>query len=336
MLLKIIAITLSVLSLAASDLHECTAYDGTALRVYGASPPVNYLLYALDPDVMVGLNFPLRQRERPYLPKAANLPVIGGWYGQGRTPNLEVLASIRPELTIAWNYRGSFGRIAKTLDTLSLPSCSMVLDRLEDYPAALRTLGRITSREARGERLAKDFERRLADAQERLEAHRSAPPPRVYYAEGVGGLQTECGGSVHAELIERAGGVNVHACTPASGYGMEQIALEQLLLYDPDVIVAFEREFYKSVFGDPRFAGIKAVREGRVYLIPDAPVNWFDRPPSFMRIAGLEWMQWVLHDGRDERALRASLQEFFALWFGDAMSDEAVAMLLHPLGEAEK
>ena len=294
MLCKTLLVLLAAWPLFASEIGQCSEYDGRAERIYGASPPVNYLLYALDPQLMVGLNFPLRQREAAYLKEAAGLPVIGGWFGQGRTPNLEMLANVKPELTIAWNYRGSFGRIAKTLGKLDLDSCAMALDRLEDYPGALRTLGRISKREARSEVLAADFERRLGEADARRESHKGHTPVRVYYAEGVGGLKTECAGSVHAELIERAGGVNVHECTPTSGYGMEQITIEQLMLYNPDVIVAFEREFFDKVYGDSRFARLKAVREERVYLIPSAPVNWFDRPPSFMRIAGLEWLQWVL------------------------------------------
>jgi iron complex transport system substrate-binding protein len=326
----LVLIPLLLLQLSAAQLPECSEASIRAKRIYGASPPVNYLLYALDPSLLVGLNFPLRPHEEPYLGAVAALPVIGGWFGQGRTPNLEVLAKVKPELTLAWNYRGNFGRVAKTLGSLGLDSCALKLDRLEDYPEAFRTLGRITGLEGRAEALAADFERRLREAEARRMKQRAETAPRVYYAEGAGGLKTECSGSVHAELIERAGGVNVHRCSASGGYGMEQISFEQLLLYNPDVIIVFDPNFYKKIFRDERFARLDAVRNNRVRMIPNAPVNWFDRPPSFMRVAGLEWLESVLWPEETDEKLVDSLQAFFALYYRRDMSPEAVRALLYP------
>ncbi len=57
-------------------------------KVYGASPPATYLLYAVAPTVIAGLNYSFTSNERKYLrPGVDSLPVIGGWFGQG--PNSE-------------------------------------------------------------------------------------------------------------------------------------------------------------------------------------------------------------------------------------------------------
>ncbi len=60
--------------------------------------------------------------------------------------------------------------------------------------------------------------------------------------------------------------------------GMEKISFEQVMLYNPDVILVMENVFYKEVFSDPRWQRIKAVKNKKVYLIPNQPFNWFDRP----------------------------------------------------------
>lgn len=39
-------------------------------RVYASSPPATYLLYALDPALIVGLNFPLNETEERFLKPA--------------------------------------------------------------------------------------------------------------------------------------------------------------------------------------------------------------------------------------------------------------------------
>ncbi|WP_345976087.1 ABC transporter substrate-binding protein [Sulfurimonas sp. HSL3-7] len=333
---RLFLLPLLFLQLAASEMKECSGLPFVAKHIYGASPPVNYLLYAVDPSLLVGLNFPLRRHEEAYFGDVSGLPVIGGWFGQGRTPNLEMLAAVAPDLTITWNYRGDFGRIAKTLDGLGLVSCALPIDRLDDYPEAFRTLGKITQKEARGQALADDFERRLQAAEAVRLKHSGKKAPRVYYAEGPDGLKTECSGSVHAELIERAGGENVHRCSITGGFGMEQITVEQLLLYDPDLIIVFDPSFYKKIFGDERFSRLKAVKEGKVYPIPRSPVNWFDRPPSFMRIAGLEWLQHRLWPEATDGALVQSLKGFFELYFKRKMSPDEIRLLLYPRQEEKR
>jgi iron complex transport system substrate-binding protein len=61
--------------------------------------------------------------------------------------------------------------------------------------------------------------------------------PRVYLARGPEGLETGLQGSINTEIIERAGAVNV-AEGPEQG-GIAQVSIEQLLAWNPDVIVTW-------------------------------------------------------------------------------------------------
>ncbi len=268
--------------------------------IYGASPPVTYLLYSLAPERLAGLNFPPNARERRFLhPAVLDLPVIGGWFGQGRTPNLETLLDVDPGLVVTSAHRKGDGRIIDTLDRLGLATCQLTLDRLEDYPAAYRTMGERLGLPERGKALARYVEDALARAETVTGAIPADERPTVYYAEGPDGLQTECHRSWHAMLIPRAGGLNPHRCGQRYGFGRERIPFEQLLTYDPDVILAGNPALLDHIENDARWQHLRAVREGRVWVIPQAPFNWFDRPPSFMRVLGL---QWLLHRLYPERA----------------------------------
>ncbi|HOP41612.1 MAG TPA: hypothetical protein PLI53_11275, partial [Geobacteraceae bacterium] len=54
-----------------------------SLRVYSASPPDTFLLYALDPTLLAGLNFPIREKDRKYMHRhVLKLPVVGGTFGE--------------------------------------------------------------------------------------------------------------------------------------------------------------------------------------------------------------------------------------------------------------
>ena len=307
-------------------LPSCESLSVKAEKIYGASPPVNYMLYSVDPGLMSGLNFPLWEHEGAFMREVKELPVLGGWFGQGRTPNMEMVAAVKPDLVMVWNYRASYERIVASLKQLDIPACYMELNTLDDYPKTYRIIGKISGQTARTEKLAEDFETRLKHLRTVAQRHRDQAL-RVYYAEGVDGLRTECHVSVHAELIEESGAYNVHRCEQRSAYGMEQITPETLIRYDPQVIIVHRPDFFAGIYDDPRFKSLSAVRNKRVYLIPRIPVNWFDRPPSFMRVLGLEWLMGVLYP-EEKIDMLSSMKAFFKLHFDRVLEEREAAAIL--------
>ena len=65
-----------------------------------------------------------------------------------------------------------------------------------------------------------------------------------------------------------------------------------------------------------RKVGAVAVKDKRVYLIPYEPFNWFDRPPSFMRLLGIKWLLNLLHPDRFPVDMVAETQNFYRLFLG--------------------
>jgi iron complex transport system substrate-binding protein len=288
-------------------------------KVYATAPPASYMILALTPDMLAGINMPHPRSLLPFIkPASRNLPVLGGWFGQGRSPNLESLLQAKPDVVVSFRVGGSAVRwkIEETLQPLGLPVVGLNMDRLPEYPAAFRFLGKLLGREARAEKLARYAEETLA-AMKKLR-HGIPQPERltVYYAEGAQGLRTECGDSMHAELINLCGGVNVHQCKTSTVYGMETVSLEQVLRYDPQVILTHDPLFYKSVLSDPRWKNLRAVRNKRVYEIPRQPLNWFDRPPAFMRLLGAHWLALRLYPERYSLDLVSETRKFIALFLG--------------------
>ena len=60
---------------------------------------------------------------------------------------------------------------------------------------------------------------------------------KVYYAEGNDGFSTDPSGSQHTQLLDFCGAKNVAKVTLLPGYGMASTTLEQILLWDPDMIL---------------------------------------------------------------------------------------------------
>ena len=304
----------------------------TVTKVAAVSPPGTYLLYAIDPALLAGLNFPLWDSEKKYtVPGYRQLPVIGGLAGQGRTLNREVLLQVKPDFIIHWTWKDDAAnqKFLESMAAMPFPLVTVRLGSILDYPEALRFIGDVTNRKERGETLRGYAQTAIDQAKTLAAAIPENKKIRVYYAEGTDGLSTERASSFHAELIPLAGGVNVHQGEEMDHYGMEKISMEQLLLYDPEVILVKEPTFFTTVFTDPRWKNLRAVRDKRVYLIPFEPFNWFDRPPSFMRLLGIKWLLSLLHPDLYPVDMLAETRAFYTLFLGVELSEAQAREVLN-------
>ncbi|WP_085316521.1 ABC transporter substrate-binding protein [Derxia lacustris] len=300
--------------------------------VYGSAPPLTVLIHALDPALLAGVNFPFTEADRRWLPaRSAGLPVMGGLVGMGRTLDVETLLKEKPALGLAWNTR--FNDRARTEEVFAragVPVLFITLDNLADWAPALEFLGRATGRDARGKALAAEIRGALDRVNKAVAGVPQSAWPRVYYAESADGLATECDQSFHVEPIALAGGYNVLRCSPSSHMGMERVSLEQLLAWDPDIILAQEAAFMSAVKTDSRWQRLRAVRDGRIYWVPHSPFNWMDRPPSLMRALGIQWLAGLFHPQRFAFDLKQETRRFYKDVLGIELADADVGAILNP------
>lgn len=196
-------------------------------------------------------------------------------------------------------------------------------------PQAFRVAADAMGESARGEKLA-SYSSKVIDEIKR--ALKGVKPVRYYYAEGVDGLSTECDQSFHVEALNFAGGENVHKCQQNGLLGLETINFERLLIYDPEVIIAQNSFVYNQILYDDLFANLSAVKNKRVYLVPSAPFNWIDRPPSFMRVIGVEWLTHIFHGDVYKVDMEQRIEEFYQLFLDVKIDKKQIEDIL---GEQE-
>ncbi len=308
------------------------AVNQSIQRVWPAYPPIAYLLYALDPSLSIGWPGPLPASGKKYLRSGWDLPVVGGWFGQ-RTPNLEVLAAARPDLALVWDQSlEAAPRMAETLQKMNIPVVAIRLFRITDYPDALSFLGNVLGRKERAKALATYVATTIAEMKTFGDAVPKGKKKSVYYAIGPDGLTSDCDHMPFLdEAIELAGGKNAYKCETIDRTGGRKIDIEKLLLYDPDVIITQEPAFFSRAFSDPRYGRLRAIKERRVYMIPNVPFNWLNYPPSFMRALGIRWLALTLYPESYKNDFHQEMKSFFKLFFNVELSDnDARAILRQP------
>ncbi len=315
----------SVLLSVAVNAHEVVDMAGRRVtlpeqvkRIYAAQPYTHVLTYMVAPDTLIGHLSIIREEERHlFRPETAKLPLLGGSPGGGPAVNLETVLAAKPDLVLMkGNAASDVGRAAEKFTQIGLPVVFVDLDEIDGYPAAIEFLGRLTGHEDKAKRMADHARRALAAVDRAVASIPEDKRIRVYYAESADGLATECDQSFHADAIRRAGGRIVHRCLLKTHMGMEKVSLEQIIAYDPEVIVSNDPQFEAAVHGDPRWQKIRAVAEHRVWTVPRSPFNWIDRPPSATRLLGVQWLAARFYPQAYAIDLRREVREFHRLFMG--------------------
>jgi iron complex transport system substrate-binding protein len=299
-------------------------------RVLAAGPPASILLYTLAPEKMIGWVRTSSPAEKEFLAESVReLPEYGGLTGRGGTANLEVVLRFKPDLIIdSGSVGATYVSLANNVQEQTKIPYLLLDGRFENTPAVYRLLGELLGVKDRGEQLANYAEETLNDLKSRIASIPESECPRVYYGRGANGLETGLAGAINMEILEQVGAIDVAAA--AGTGGLTKVSIEQILTWNPDVILALDPVFYRSVRADPLWGSVKAVRDARIYLAPNLPYGWFDAPPGVNRLIGVHWLMSILYPRQFPESLRDTTRQFYKLFYHVDLNDEQIDMLLTP------
>jgi iron complex transport system substrate-binding protein len=299
----------------------------TVARVFPAGPPAAILTYTLAPEILIGWPRANRPEECEFmLPDVCARPEVGRLTGRGNTANLEAVLALKPDLILdVGSTNPTFVSLATRVQEQTGISYALLDGRFDAIAPTYRKLGELTHRESEAETLARYAVDTMGTIKARVEAIPAKQRPRVYYARGPRGLETGLGGSINVETIEFLGAHNV--AVERTG-GLALVSLEQVLLWNPDVIITIDADFAANVRHDPLWASVAAVREGRVHLSPKLPFGWVDFPPSVNRLIGLWWLAKILYPAQFHEDIRALTRDFYARFYHVTPSDAQIERVL--------
>jgi len=298
-------------------------------RVFAAGSPAAITLFTLAPDKLLGWTGPLRDEEKAFLPQRyAELPVLGRLTGRANTANVETVLAAKPDLIIdLGDVDPTHVSLAeRTQEQTGLPY--LIYDgSFDKTPELYEALGVVLGDERKARDLADYTRRVLTELKQGLARVPPEHRPRVYYARGPQGLETALAGSINAEVLTFLGAQNVAAT--GERHNIAAVSPEQILGWDPDVVITLDDRFYHDVWTDPVWQGVKAVREKRVFLAPTLPFPWFDQPPAVNRLIGARWLASVLYPEVFSRDLRETTSDFYRRFYHVDLTEAQLDQLLH-------
>ncbi len=248
-------------------------------------------------------------------------------YGRGANAEVESLMALD-----AGAYLGTKGGCVPLLQRIGLPALYGTFGwKTEDerFFKQARVETAVIGHPERGEELIATYCRAFADLERELQPATLKGRPRVLLFGGSARdghvLYVRSTRHSHQIYVLRAGLKNA-----SEGWTGESEDAERILAMEPDIIFLMERsrdpETVQEFMRDPRWRGLKAVKERRVYRIPgtsSADLAIMQYRPLWTR-----WMAEIAYPERMQPKLRVMLRDSFVHEFGYRLTDDQIDVLL--------
>lgn len=261
--------------------------EGNPQRIVSLAPSNTEILFAIGAgDRVVGVtdycNYPPEIVEKK---EKGELVSIGGY----TTINIEKIVSLNPDLVVA-----SYGNGIENIETLRRMGLNVVAfdpKTVEDVMKDIILIGIATGEKENATKLVNEMLEKIERVREKVRDKARVKVAHILWYDPiwVSGKNTFID-----EVIRLAGGENVF-----NFEGWRTVSVEDLIAANPNVILVSsgsgmggERDVvYEWVVGDERLSGIKAVKEGRVYVV-DADII---SRPSYRLAEAVEIVAEYLH-----------------------------------------
>ena len=299
-------------------------------KIAPSGPLAQIVLYTVSPDKLAGLAADFSDEAKQYIDeKYWGLPKFGQFYGKNASLNMEALIAEAPDVII------DIGEAKKTVkedmdalqEQLNIPVI-FVEATLPTMADAYEMLGDITGEKEQAGKLADYCRAEIGKADQNAAAIADADRKSVYFGLGDDGLHTNAKGSIHADVIDRIGAVNAADVEAVSSGGGSEVSFEQVLLWNPDLIIVDSQKLYDTLTADPMWQELDAVKNGKIFKIPTAPYSFMSSPPSVNRMIGIEWLSSLVYPEIYTSDIREEVKNFYQLFYHIDVTDEKLEAIL--------
>lgn len=285
----------------------------------GPIPVLNSLVFAIGEQrrIVNGLG-PFAKRPQwkfqfVFAPQIASQPSL---QNPDNTPNIEQLLDAAPDVVLTMNRMD-----AERLRAAGVSAMYLAWRRPEDVKAAVQLLGQLLGRPDASDRYSRRFDEILERVARTLQ-QKSQARPRVLYMSPATLTQPHL---VAEWWIRAAGGQSV----TDDGRSIESrsFTMEQVLAWDPDILIVPSRDDLDALRREPRFSGLKAVRSGRLFVAPCGAHTWGNRTSE--QPLTVLWAAAQFHPSLFAHVdLVAEMRRFYLDLFGVALSQAQAQQIL--------
>lgn len=284
-------------------------------------PMAQMLVFALAPDMLVGLasQFP-SSAEGLIDSKYISLPTLGQLYGGKGELNLETLLASGAQIVIdVGETKDGIGPELDELENQTGIPFIHISSSLSSAGESLRTLGTLLGRSDDAETLATFCDEIYSKM---LTLSENVKKKSILYCLGENGTNVIAANSYHSEVLDLlANNLAVFESPSSKGTGNES-DMEQIMLWNPDVIIFDSDSVYGEVADSPVWQQLHAISSGNYYEVPYDLRSFMSFPPGIQRYLGLLWLSNVLYPESVDFDLYTEIARYYELFYHCLLSPE--------------
>lgn len=295
------------------------AFTGHVTAMLGRSSDMVAIVKGLKKDKLLG----------KIVPHLSSLPVPSA----GGIIHIESLIKTRPDIVFLKPETAGITQEVQKLKRFGLPHFSAAYSDMESQMTVIETMGRILDRETKASGFTRYYRQVIARVKEKTHRIADADKLPVYHAINEA-FRTDGPGTLEADWTKACNVFNVSV-----GKGLLEkkrnkrfAGMEQILMWNPAMIIANEAGTTQKIISDPQWAPIKAVKTGRVFTIPVGISRW-GHPGGLETPLAILWTAKTAYpDLFADLDLKTEVRQFYLRFFDLNLDDPTIERILSGQG----
>ncbi len=242
--------------------------------------------------------------------------------------NIEELLGTRPDVVFVKRDISDSKAETEKLEKVKIPFLVVDYNSMEEQQYAAEMIGQVMGESDKAQRYKEYYQDCINRVQERIKDLEPQQRVRVYHSLNEA-TRTDVAGSLSGDWLDAAGAFNVSTQEKLRLLeGKYYASLEQILLWDPEVILVNEMGVDQYIMTNKQWAPLQAVKQQKVYKLPSGISRW-GHPSSPETPLVILWTAKTLYPDRfTDLDMARECEDFYQEFFGMQLSDEVIRNIL--------
>lgn len=249
--------------------------------------------------------------------------------------NIEELLSCNPDIVFLKTDTALNDSVTEKLNKLNIPYVVIDYYSIEEQIETFSIMGKVLGTEEKAEKYIEYYEKVIQATKKITDTIPENEKVNLYHSVNEA-VRTDLKDSISAEWIDITGAVNVSVNEELKISGDKSFAtLEQIYLWDPDIIIANEAGVPEYILSNEQWSSLRAVKEKRVYQIPNGISRWghpgsLETPMAILWTSKLLYPKYFEHINMEEETIN-----YYSEFFNLELDKEQAAKILSGKGMRE-